>query len=59
MGVVDEEYVLKAFDVAAVVGRKIILASDEVSALVGVVEKLGRRLFDGVMGAKKPPDGLG
>jgi hypothetical protein len=53
MGVVDEEYVQKACDPAAVVGRKVALASGEVASLIGVVEKLGRRLYDGVMPPKK------
>ena len=57
MGVVDEEYIKKASDPSAVVGRKVTLASDEVSSLIGVVERLGKRLFDGVMQRKQPSKG--
>lgn len=53
MGVVDEEYVQKASDPAAVVGRKVALALDEVAALVGVVERIGKRLYEGVTSTKK------
>jgi hypothetical protein len=53
MGVVDEEYVRKASDPFAVAGRKVTLASDEVAALIGIIERLGRRLYDGVMSSKK------
>src|ERR1017187_6564678 len=53
MGVIDEEYVQKACDPSAVVGRKATLAPEEVTALVGVVERIGKRLYDGVMSAKK------
>jgi hypothetical protein len=55
MGVVDEEYIKKACDPSAVVGRKVALTAGEVSFLIGVVEKLGKRLFDGVMQTRKPP----
>jgi hypothetical protein len=53
MGVVDEEYVQKACDPAAVVGRKVRLASDEVAALVGVVERIGKRLYEGILETKR------
>lgn len=49
MGVVDEEYVKKASDPGAVVGRKITLASGEIASLIEIVERLGRRLYEGVM----------
>lgn len=52
MGVVDEEYIKKSGDTAAVVGRKAVLTSAEVSALIEVVEKVGKRLYDGVMTVK-------
>jgi hypothetical protein len=51
-GVVDEEYVQKACDPAAVVGRKVALASGEVASLIGVVERIGKRLYEGVMASK-------
>jgi len=49
MGVIDEEYVQKTGDPMAVVGRKITLATDEVASLIGMVEKVGKRLYEGVM----------
>lgn len=55
MGVVDEEYVLKTSDPAALVGRKITLAIDEVAALIKIVEKMGKRLYEGVMGTPSFP----
>jgi hypothetical protein len=50
MGVVDDEYVSKAQDPSAIVGRKVTLDKAEVAALVEIVEKLGRRLYEGVVG---------
>jgi len=52
MGVIDEEYVQKECDATAVVGRKVMLAPEEVTALVGVVERIGKRLYEGVMASK-------
>jgi hypothetical protein len=49
MGVIDEGYVQKANDPSAIVGRKIRVDHDEVTTAVGLVEALGRRLFDGVL----------
>jgi hypothetical protein len=49
MGVIDEEYVQKANDPGAIVGRKIHVTRDEVTASIGMIEKLGRRLFAGVL----------
>jgi hypothetical protein len=49
MGVIDEEYVHKAGDPGAVVGRKVTLATGEVTALVGIVERIGKRLYDGML----------
>jgi hypothetical protein len=51
MGVIDDEYVEKAGDPTAVVGRKISLTADEVSQLIEVMTRLGTRLFDGLKGA--------
>jgi len=48
MGVIDEEYVQKANDAGAVVGRKIHVDKDEVTSAIGIIEALGRRLFAGV-----------
>lgn len=52
MGVIDEEYVQKASDASAVVGRKVMLAPEEVTALVGIVERIGKRLYEGVMASR-------
>lgn len=52
MGVVDEEYVEKAVDPTAVVGRKILLEADEVRVLVSVLGRLGECLYRGIMGPK-------
>jgi hypothetical protein len=49
MGVVDEEYVQKASDLNAVVGRKITLTSDEVTAVIGIVGRMGKGLYDGAI----------
>jgi hypothetical protein len=52
MGVVDDEYLSKANDTAAVIGRKIRVDRDEVSSTILLVEALGRQLFDGVFPPK-------
>jgi hypothetical protein len=49
MGVIDEEYVQKTNDPGAIVGRRIQVTQDEVTAAIGIIEKLGRRLFAGVL----------
>lgn len=49
MAVVDEDYLKKANDPGAVVGRKIIIAPDEITATINIIEALGRRLFDGLL----------
>jgi hypothetical protein len=45
MGVIDEEYIRKANDPAAVVGRRIRVAQQEVTLAIRLVEALGARLF--------------
>jgi hypothetical protein len=52
MGVVDDDYVKKAHDPKAIVGRKIAVSRDEVTATIRIVEALGKRLFDGTLPAK-------
>lgn len=49
MGVIDEEYAQKAHDSAAIVGRKVRVSPEEVTAAVRIVELLGGRLFAGVL----------
>jgi hypothetical protein len=45
MGVVDEEYIQRANDTLAVIGRRIQVTSAEVTSVIGAVELLGSRLF--------------
>jgi hypothetical protein len=52
MGVVDEDYVKKANDPQAILGRKISVSRDEVTATITIIETLGKRLFDGVFQPK-------
>jgi hypothetical protein len=49
MGVIDDDYVKKANDPHAVVGRKVSLNREEVTAAIQIVRTLGKRLFDGVL----------
>jgi hypothetical protein len=49
MGVIDEDYLQKANDPGAVLGRKIGVSHDEVNSAISIVEALGRRLFGGVL----------
>jgi hypothetical protein len=49
MGVIDDEYVQKANDSGAVVGRRVRVTQDEVSLAIGLVETLGQRLFRGLL----------
>src|SRR5439155_2690819 len=46
MGVVDDNYVKKANDPQATLGRKISVDRDEVSSVTSLIEVLGRRLFE-------------
>ncbi len=46
MGVIDEEYVKKAQDPHATVGRKIAVKSDEVIRLIGLLKIIGKHLVD-------------
>ncbi len=45
-GVIDEDYVRKTGDTAAIVGRKIVVVGDEVKTLVGIVKNLGNLLVN-------------
>lgn len=49
MGVIDDDYVLKASDVGAVAGRKVQVSAEEVNSSIEVIELLGRRLFAGIL----------
>lgn len=49
MGVVDEDYIKKANDPHAVLGRKVNVNRQEVAAAISLVDALGKRLFDGTL----------
>lgn len=53
MGVVDEDYPEKVNDPRAVVGRKVTLTAEEVSSVIGIVERLGRCLYEGIHGSPR------
>ena len=46
MGVIDDEYIKKAKDLSAVVGRKIVITSEEVLRLALLLKTIGSNLFD-------------
>jgi len=52
MGVVDEEYVQRANDPQAVVGRKVPIGSQDVNSSIRIVQTLGERLFEGLLHPK-------
>lgn len=49
MGVIDADYVQKANDSGAIVGRKVRVSHGEVKAAIGIIGTLGNRLFDGLL----------
>jgi hypothetical protein len=49
MGVIDDDYVQKANDPAAIAGRKIRVSHEEVTSSIGLVDAIARRLFAGVL----------
>lgn len=53
MGVIDNEYIQKANDPEAVVGRRIRITHEEVTLAISLVETLGKRLFKGLLMAEK------
>lgn len=52
MGVVDADYVKRANDQQAMIGRKVRIERDEVKTAISIVETLGRTLFDGMLRPK-------
>ena len=52
MGVIDDEYVRRANDRTAVIGRRIQVTPDEVKAAIGIIKSLGRHLFTDAIGSK-------
>jgi Zn ribbon nucleic-acid-binding protein len=51
MGVIDEEYVRKAGDIHAIVGRKISIQEEEVRGLINLLRKLGSCLSQKIQSA--------
>lgn len=49
MGVIDEDYLQRANDAGAILGRKISLCPMEVETAIVIVESMGRRLFTGIL----------
>jgi hypothetical protein len=49
MGVIDDDYVLKASDVGVVAGRKVQVSAEEVNSSIEIIELLGRKLFAGIL----------
>jgi hypothetical protein len=49
MGVIDEDYLQKANDAGAILGRRIALSQVEVETSISIVESMGRRLFAGLL----------
>lgn len=49
MGVVDEDYIKKAKDSQAILGRKVGIGRNEVVVTISLVEALGKRLFAGIL----------
>jgi hypothetical protein len=49
LGVVDDDYIQKANDAGAILGRRIALSQAEVETSIRIVEAMGRRLFAGVL----------
>ena len=49
MGVVDDDYLKKAKDPQAILGRKVGISRDEVVATIRLVEAIGKRLFAGIL----------
>jgi hypothetical protein len=52
MGVIDDDYVRKTNDPAAIVGRKVVVTREEITSLIAIVECLGRRLFEAFLRTK-------
>lgn len=51
MGVIDEDYLQKAVDPSAILGRKVRVTFGEVEAATAIIAALGARLFNGVTGS--------
>jgi hypothetical protein len=51
MGVIDADYVQKAKDPGAIVGRRVRVTKADVSLAIGLIETIGQRLFTGILAA--------
>ena len=49
MGVIDEDYIQKADDTGAILGRKVRVTADEVAAAIAIIETLGKALYARVL----------
>lgn len=49
MGVIDDDYLQKANDPGAILGRKIRVTAEEVAAAIAIIETLGKALYAGVL----------
>lgn len=49
MGVIDKDYLQKANDSRAIVGRKVPVTADGAAAAIAIIETLGKRLYVGVL----------
>lgn len=54
MGIVDEEYVKKSGDTQARVGRKVVIETEDVRVLIGLVARLGGHLAESLRVAPAP-----
>jgi hypothetical protein len=55
MGVIDHEYVQKANDPIAMIGRKIVVTRNEVETSLMLVRRMGNRLYEGIFPKTVPP----
>lgn len=55
MGVIDAEYVQRSNDPAAIAGRKIAVDLDEVLSSLLLVQRMGDRLYEGIVLRIVPP----
>jgi hypothetical protein len=58
MGVIDDEYVQRANDPAAIAGRKIVISRSEVEAALVLVRRMGDRQYEGFFPKAIPPPPL-
>jgi hypothetical protein len=49
MGVIDDDYLQKANDPTAILGRKVRVTADEVSGAIAIIEALGKTLYTEVL----------